>query len=102
MRRFDERWQPGNFERNRHAVRQLEALAASNGVTVSQLALAWVLAKGDDIVPIPGTRHQTRLLENLGAASFELDGQDVAQIEAILPSGGFGARYAEKQLPQWI
>lgn len=102
MRRFDARWQPGNFEKNLDAVRQLAMLAASKNATITQLALAWVLAKGDDIVPIPGTRHQNRLMENIAAASLALDVQDIAQIEAILPHGGFGARYAEKQLPQWV
>jgi hypothetical protein len=61
MRRTDPRWQPGNFEKNLEAVRQLGVLARSKGITVSQLALAWLLAQGDDIVPIPGTRRIERL-----------------------------------------
>ena len=54
MRSWDERWQPGNYERNVEADRQLTALAEDKGVEVTQLALAWLLAQGDDIVPIPG------------------------------------------------
>jgi len=61
MRRWDERWQPGNYERNSEAIRQLAALAAEKGFEVTQLALAWLLAQGDDIVPIPGTRSPHRL-----------------------------------------
>lgn len=102
MRRHDPRWQPGNFEKNVEAVSKLTAFAKTKGVTVTQLALAWLLAKGEDIVPIPGTRHQGRLLENVAAANFRLSAADVAEIEAILPRGGCGARYADNMLPQWV
>ena len=102
MRRVDPRWQPGNFEKNRDAVRQLEDLAKSKGATVSQLALAWLLAQGDGIVPIPGTRRVERLEENIGAADLVLSNDDLAQINGVLPEGAFGARYAGNMVPTWI
>lgn len=102
MRRVDPRWQPGNFEKNRDAVRQIEDLAKSKGGTVSQLALAWLLAQGDDIVPIPGTRRIERLEENIGAADLVLSADDLAQINRVLPDGAFGARYAGNMVPTWI
>ena len=102
MRRFDPRWQPGNFEKNLDAVHQLTALAAAKGITVSQLALAWLLAQGDDIVPIPGTRRIERLQENLGAADVTLSADDLTNIKAILPDGAYGARYAGGMVPTWI
>lgn len=102
MRRYDPRWQPGNFEKNLDAVRQLGALAQAKGITVSQLALAWLLAQGDDIVPIPGTRRIERLEENLAAADVTLSADDLVRIESILPDGAFGARYAGDMVPDWI
>jgi aryl-alcohol dehydrogenase-like predicted oxidoreductase len=102
MRRFDPRWQPGNFEKNLDAVRQLGDLAQAKGITVSQLALAWILAQGDDIVPIPGTRRIERLEENLAAADVTLSADDLARIGDILPDGAFGARYAGDMVPRWI
>ncbi|MET4632339.1 aldo/keto reductase [Kaistia defluvii] len=101
MRRTDPRWQPGNFERNVEAVRQLTELAASKGATVAQLALAWLLAQGDDIVPIPGTRNRERIEENVGASEVRLDEADLARIREILPRGGFGARYIDAWMPSW-
>ncbi|WP_180901232.1 aldo/keto reductase [Martelella soudanensis] len=102
MRRFDPRWQPGNFEKNLDAVRQLGELAQAKGITVSQLALAWLLAQGDDIVPIPGTRRVERLEENLAAVDVTLSADDLARIRNILPDGAFGARYAGDMVPDWI
>lgn len=102
MRNHDARWQPGNFEKNLAAVQQLTELAAAKNATVSQLALAWVLAQGDDIVPIPGTRSPARVEENNAAADLTLTQDDLDAIAQILPTGGFGARYAEKSLPTWI
>ncbi|MDQ8043061.1 MAG: aldo/keto reductase [Solirubrobacteraceae bacterium] len=101
MRSWDERWQPGNFEKNVAAVEQLRALAAEKDATVTQLALAWLLAQGDDIVPIPGTRSQTRLAENIGSADVALTTEDLARIDEILPHGSFGGRYPEAMLPTW-
>jgi aryl-alcohol dehydrogenase-like predicted oxidoreductase len=102
MRRFDPRWQPGNFEKNLDAVRQLGQLAEDKGITVSQLALAWLLAQGEDIVPIPGTRRIDRLEENLAAADVVLSADDLVRIGNILPDGAFGARYAGNMVPDWI
>lgn len=102
MRRVDPRWQPGNFERNLEAVQQLTELATSQDMTVAQLALAWLLAQGDDVVAIPGTRNPRRVEENTAAADLHLDDQAVARINEILPTGGFGARYAEATLPKWL
>lgn len=101
MRRRDERWQGENFTANREAVRQLNELAASKGIRVTQLALAWLLAQGDDIVPIPGTRNEKRLAENLGAADVVLTEADLARVLEILPNGSFGARYPAAMLPEW-
>lgn len=98
---MDPRWQPGNFEKNMEAVRQLQDLAAEKGISVAQLALAWLLAQGDDIAPIPGTRNRTRLEENLGAAAVTLDEADLARVKAILPNGSFGDRY-RGGAPKWI
>jgi aryl-alcohol dehydrogenase-like predicted oxidoreductase len=102
MRRFDPRWQPGNFEKNLDAVRQLGELAEEKDITVSQLALAWLLAQGDDVVPIPGTRRIARLEENIAAAGITLSADDLARIRDILPDGAFGARYAGDMVPSWI
>ncbi|WP_312692423.1 aldo/keto reductase [Kosakonia sp.] len=100
-RRFDPRWQPGNFEKNRAAVEQLTVLARQKGASVSQLALAWLLAQGNDIVPIPGTRRQDRLVENIRAAELSLTQEDIDEISRILPDGAFGERYSAGT-PEWI
>lgn len=102
MRRGDPRWQPGNFEKNVEAVRQLNELATSKGATVAQLALAWLLTQGNNIVPIPGSRKAERVAENVGAADLVLTAADLAKIKEILPEGGFGERYAEGFAPTWI
>ncbi|WP_308121001.1 aldo/keto reductase [Paractinoplanes bogorensis] len=102
MRRTDPRWQPGNYEKNLDAVRRLTALAESKGATVSQLALAWLLTRGEHIVPIPGTRSVRRVEENTGAADVKLTDADLAAIDEILPDGGFGERYAGGRTPTWI
>jgi aryl-alcohol dehydrogenase-like predicted oxidoreductase len=101
MRSFDPRWQPGAFEKNVEAVRQLEAFARERGAKVSQLALAWLLAQDDDIVPIPGTRNIARLEENVGAVHLKLSDDDLRRIAEILPAGGFGARYHAAFMPEW-
>ena len=67
---------------------------------VTQLALAWLLAQGDDIVPIPGTRSETRLAENVAAADVELTDEDLARVHEILPEGSFGGRYPAQMMPQ--
>jgi aryl-alcohol dehydrogenase-like predicted oxidoreductase len=103
MRRLrDPRWQEENFENNRRGLTQLEALAADKGIAVSQLALAWLLAQGDDIVPIPGTRSTTRLEENVGAMDVRLTEDDLRRVRETFPDGAYGARYAEAALPTWV
>ncbi|MFJ5985999.1 aldo/keto reductase [Lentzea sp. NPDC092896] len=100
IRSTDPRWQPGNFEKNVEATRQLAVLASDLGATIAQLALAWHLAQGEHIVPIPGTRSAKRVEENVGAASLALSAADLAAIAEILPNGGFGARFAG-EVPVW-
>ncbi|GAA3546960.1 aldo/keto reductase [Amycolatopsis ultiminotia] len=100
MRRNDARWQPGNYEKNLAAIGQLRELAAGKGSTVTQLALAWLLAQGEDIVPIPGTRSVARVEENAAAADVELTADDLARIDEIVPHGAFGARYPEIMMPR--
>jgi aryl-alcohol dehydrogenase-like predicted oxidoreductase len=102
MRRTDPRWQPGNYEKNLDAVRRLGDLAATKGATVAQLALAWLLAQGEHIVPIPGTRSLRRVEENIAAADLKLTDADLAAVQEILPTGGFGARYAGGNVPTWV
>jgi aryl-alcohol dehydrogenase-like predicted oxidoreductase len=75
-------------------VREIERLARAKNATASQLALAWVLARGDDIVPIPGTKKRAYLDENLGAAEIHLGADELARIDAIAPRGvAAGERY---------
>ena len=99
MRSWDDRWQGDNFTHNRAAVAELTELAQSKGISVTQLALAWLLAQGDDIVPIPGTRSETRLAENVGAADVELTADDLARVQEILPEGSHGSRYPAEMMP---
>jgi aryl-alcohol dehydrogenase-like predicted oxidoreductase len=87
------RFQGENFQRNLDLVAKVEELAAAKDVTPAQLALAWVLAQGDDIVPIPGTRRIKRLEENAGALEVELTAADLAEIAEALPEG-LGDRYS--------
>jgi aryl-alcohol dehydrogenase-like predicted oxidoreductase len=101
MRSWDERWQPGNYERNVAAVTELAAMAARKGLQITQLALAWLLAQGDDIVPIPGTRSPDRLGENVDAVEVDLTDDDLVGIEKILPGGAYGARYPKAIMPNW-
>ena len=93
-RRMSPRFQGENFQKNLDLVRHIEAIAAAKGCKASQLALAWVLAQGDFIVPIPGTKRRTYLEENLGALSVHLSADDLARINAIAPPGvAAGLRY---------
>ncbi|MEV7424750.1 MULTISPECIES: aldo/keto reductase [unclassified Streptomyces] len=101
MRSWDDRWQPGNYEKNLTAVRELTALAETKGITVTQLALAWLLAQGDDIVPIPGTRSPRRVAENAAAAHVALTPEDLARVREILPRGAAGSRYPDAIMPSW-
>ena len=101
MRSWDERWQPGNYERNVEAINRLAALAADKEITVTQLALAWLLAQDDDIVPIPGTRNPARVAENVAAADVELTPEELRRIQEVLPGGAYGSRYPAALMPQW-
>ncbi len=93
-RRNSPRFQGENFAKNLELVAQVEAIAQAKHCTASQLALAWVLAQGSDIVPIPGTKRLSYLDENMGAAQVELTAEDQAQINAVLPHGTtVGDRY---------
>lgn len=99
VRRTQPRFADGNLERNLAIVDALASLAARRGVTAGQLALAWVQHRGDDVVPIPGTRRQRYLEENLAAATLELSADELAAIDAAAPVGSVaGSRYDEKSL----
>ncbi|MET0928965.1 MAG: aldo/keto reductase [Aeromicrobium sp.] len=101
MRRWDDRWQGANYTANVQAIAALTELADSKGAAVTQLALAWLLAQGDDVVPIPGTRSETRLAENLGATDVVLTAADLDRVQEILPHGSFGGRYPAAMMPTW-
>ncbi len=95
-RRNSPRFQGENFQRNLDLVGRIEGMARAKGCTPAQLALAWVLARGTDIVPIPGTKRRTYLEENLGALAVTLDAADLAAIDAACPPGAAaGTRYPE-------
>jgi len=95
-RRHGPRFQGDNFQRNLAIVRGLEALAGRKGCTPAQLALAWVLGQGDDIVPIPGTKRRHYLEENVAAAVIELTLADRQELNLLAPLGGTaGTRYPE-------
>ncbi len=90
------RFQGENFQRNLDLVKHVEELAAEKYCTPAQLALAWVLAQGEDIIPIPGTKRRKYLEENLGALDIQLTTKDLARIEEVAPKGAAaGPRYPE-------
>jgi aryl-alcohol dehydrogenase-like predicted oxidoreductase len=96
FRRSNPRFQGENFQKNIDLVHAVAAIAADKGVTAAQLALAWVLAQGETLVPIPGTRRIRTLEENAAAADLALTADDLARIEAVFPKGAAsGHRYAE-------
>jgi aryl-alcohol dehydrogenase-like predicted oxidoreductase len=97
FRRFHPRFTGANFERNIALVHELERLAAERGISAAQLALAWVLAQDDDIVPIPGTKRRTWLDENIAALEISLGAAELARIDAVMPPGAAaGPRYHER------
>jgi aryl-alcohol dehydrogenase-like predicted oxidoreductase len=99
FRRDHPRFTGENFARNLELVDQVRQLAASKGVTPSQLAIAWVLAQGDDVVAIPGTKRRSYLEENLGALDVELTGEDLVAIERVTPRGSVaGERYTPEHM----
>jgi len=95
-RRNNPRFSGENFQRNLDLVAEVKALAAAKGCTAAQLALAWVLAQGNDIVPIPGTKRRRYLEDNIGALEVRLTAGELAELNRILPPGGAaGTRYPE-------
>ncbi|MFG2135239.1 aldo/keto reductase [Streptomyces sp. NPDC048650] len=99
LRRTQPRFADGNLEQNLAIVDKLNELAVTKGVTAGQLALAWVQHRGNDVVPIPGTRRQKYLEENLGALAVELSPEELAAIDAAAPAGRIaGTRYDEVSL----
>ena len=98
-RRHSPRFQGENFQKNLHLVNHLRDLAHSKGVTASQLALAWVLAQGDDLVPIPGTKRVKYLEENVGALAVQLTPDELRHLDELLPLGAAaGTRYPEAMM----
>ena len=96
-RRTSPRFQGENFQHNLALVKRVEEIARERKCTPTQLALAWVLAQGDDIVPIPGTKHRKYLQENVGALEVALSSKDLARIDEVAPHEAVaGARY-----PDW-
>ena len=96
FRRHNPRFQGENFKKNLELVAKVEEMAKEHKCTPAQLALAWVLAQGDDIVPIPGTRHPERVEENVGALNVVLSENDLRRIDLVAPKGvAAGERYAE-------
>jgi aryl-alcohol dehydrogenase-like predicted oxidoreductase len=94
-RRSAPRFQGENFDRNLQLVDRVKEMATEKGCTVGQLALAWLLAQGEDIVPIPGTKKRSRLEENLGAIDVTLSANDLSRLDELAPAGmAAGDRYA--------
>jgi aryl-alcohol dehydrogenase-like predicted oxidoreductase len=94
FRKNHPRFQGDNFQKNLDLVREVEQMAQEKGCTTAQLALAWVLAQGDDIVPIPGTKHVKYLDQNIGALDVKLSESDLSRLNSILPPGAAaGERY---------
>jgi aryl-alcohol dehydrogenase-like predicted oxidoreductase len=93
------RFQDENLQRNRELVRSLEEIARENGVTTAQLAITWVLSRGDDIIPLVGARSKQRLQESLSALDLTLTEEELARIELAVPAEEVaGTRYAEAQM----
>ncbi len=99
FRRFNPRFQGDNFYKNLDLVRHIEALAQAKGATPAQIALAWVMAQGEDVVPIFGTKTRPRLEENLHALNIALTPAELEQIDRVLPKGSTaGTRYPEQHM----
>jgi aryl-alcohol dehydrogenase-like predicted oxidoreductase len=98
-RRQHPRFQAQNFDHNRKLVLRIEEMASEKGCTPSQLVLAWLLAQGEDVMPIPGTKRTACLEENLGALDVQLSASDLKQIDEAMPAGAAaGLRYPEPQM----
>jgi aryl-alcohol dehydrogenase-like predicted oxidoreductase len=101
FRRNDPRYQGGNFDANVRAASAVRDLAAAKGAASGQIALAWLLHKGPDVVPIPGTKRRRYLEENVGAADVSLSAEEMARLDAALAADKVsGPRYAPKQMAQ--
>lgn len=101
FRRFSPRFQGENFGKNLLLVEQVQTLAAEKGVTAGQLALAWVLAQGDHLIPIPGTKQRKYLEENVDALEVKLSASELDALQAIFPASAVaGLRYAEATMKQ--
>jgi aryl-alcohol dehydrogenase-like predicted oxidoreductase len=99
FRRFNPRFQGDNFSKNLDLVRHIESLAKAKGATPAQIALAWVMAQGEDVVPIPGTKKRSRLEENLKALEIWLTPAELEEIDRLLPKGSTaGTRYPEQHM----
>jgi aryl-alcohol dehydrogenase-like predicted oxidoreductase len=99
FRRFHPRFTGENFHQNIALVHEVEAMAREKGCTTAQLALAWVLAQGDDVVPIPGTKRRKYLDENIAALDVKLSDEDLQRLDRILPPGAAaGERYHERDM----
>jgi aryl-alcohol dehydrogenase-like predicted oxidoreductase len=98
-RRFTPRFQGDNFDHNAELVARVEAMAREKNCKPAQLALTWVLAQGDDIVPIPGTKRRNYLEENVGALKVSLSADDLARLDELMPQGiAAGQRYPEEMM----
>ncbi|HUJ82824.1 MAG TPA: aldo/keto reductase, partial [Candidatus Acidoferrales bacterium] len=99
FRRMSPRFQGDNFQKNLALVTRVEQIASEKRCTPAQLALSWVLAQGDDIVPIPGTKRRTYLDQNLGALDVSLNASDLRRIDEAIPRGAaVGARYPDEYM----
>jgi aryl-alcohol dehydrogenase-like predicted oxidoreductase len=99
FRRRNPRFQGENFEKNLELVRRIEEIAAEKKCTPAQLALAWVLAQGEDIVPIPGAKSRKHLEENAAALEIKLTSEDLKRIDEVAPKGvAAGLRYPEANM----
>jgi aryl-alcohol dehydrogenase-like predicted oxidoreductase len=104
FRRQSPRFQGNNFERNLKLVRRVEKIAKKKGCTAAQLALAWVLSRGDDVIPIPGTKRRSYLEQNIAAVDITLTVEELRRIEELAPRGiASGPRYPEElmRLEYW-
>ena len=99
MRRRIPRFVGENFQKNLALVERVAQLAAEKGCTAAQFALAWVLARGDDVVPIPGTKRREYLEGNVGALAVSLDAEEMRKVDEIMPPGAAaGSRHTEQML----
>jgi aryl-alcohol dehydrogenase-like predicted oxidoreductase len=102
LRRHMPRFHGENYEKNQALVNALSSIAASKNATSSQVAIAWVMSRGADIVPLIGARRRTQLAESLKALELKLNHEDLAQIERAVPADAVaGTRYAEEQM-RWL